>query len=134
MSTDTNTKAKKRPDFIAYAAREDSKVTGPKYTRIGVGFNLKNGGISVLHDAIPLSGQIVLVDTATDEKPTTILHTPHAGKPSFEANMVRDGSGDNSYWTEIGSAWRKDGYVLIQLEVVPTSGKVILTLPREDRQ
>jgi hypothetical protein len=127
----TNTTTKKRPDFIAYATREDSKVAGPKYTRIGVGFNLKNGGVSVLYDAIPLSGQILLLDTATDEKPTAILHVPHAGKPNFEANMVRDGQGDNSYWTEIGSAWRKDNYVLIQLEVVPTTGKVILTQPRE---
>jgi len=31
--------------------------------------------------------------------------------------MVRD-AGDNAYWTEIGSAWRQDGYVSIQLDVV----------------
>src|SRR3954466_7618620 len=124
-----NTKTKKRPDYVAYQAREDSKINGPKYTRIGVAFNLRNGGVSVLYDAVPLSGQIVLVDTATDEKPSILLNEAHAGKPSFEANMVRDGQGDNSYWTEIGSAWRKDNHVLIQLEVVPTTGKVILTPP-----
>ena len=79
----------------------------PEYTRIGVGFDLKNGGISVLYDAVPLSGQIVLLDIATDEKPTAISYSSPTRKPSFEVSMVRDGSGDNSYWTGVGNAWRR---------------------------
>ena len=125
------TTTKKRPDFIAYAVRTQAENAGPKYTRIGVGFNLKNGGVSVLYDAVPLSGQIVLLDLGTDEKPQAISYGSPARKPSFEVSMVRDGAGDNSYWTEVGSAWRQDGYLSIQLEVVPTGGKIILTQPKE---
>jgi hypothetical protein len=125
------TTTKKRPDYIAYAVRTQADNAGPKYTRIGVGFNLKNGGVSVLYDATPLSGQIVLVDMGTDEKPMAISYGSPLRKPSFEVSMVRDGAGDTSYWTEVGSAWRQDGYVSIQLEVVPTAGKIILTQPKE---
>jgi len=125
------TTTKKRPEFIAYAVRTQAENAGPKYTRIGVGFNLKNGGISVLYDATPLTGQIVLLDIGKDEKPTAISYGSPVSKPSFEVSMVRDGAGDTSYWTEVGSAWRQDGYVSIQLEVVPTGGKIILTQPKE---
>ena len=120
MSDNTS---KKRPDFIAYAVRPQPNDAGPKYTRIGVGFNLKNGGISVLYDATPLSGQIVLLGLDQEEKPTAISYGSPVRKPSFEVSMVRDGQGDNSYWTEVGSAWRQEGYVRIQLEVVPTRGQ-----------
>lgn len=126
-----NTSNKKRPDHIAYAVRSLGGAGGPKYTRIGVAFNLKNGGISVLYDAIPLSGQIVLLDIGNEEKPTAISYGSPVRKPSFEVSMVRDGAGDNSYWTEVGSAWRQEGYLSIQLEVVPTGGKIILTQPKE---
>ena len=68
------------------------------------------------------------------EKPTAISYGSPVRKPGFEVSMVRDGAGDTSYWTEVGSAWRQDGYVSIQLEVVPTGGKIILTQPREERQ
>jgi hypothetical protein len=125
------TTTKKRPDFIAYAVRSQAENAGPKYTRIGVGFNLKNGGVSVLYDAVPLTGQIVLLDMGKDEKPTAISYGSPVRKPSFEVSMVRDGAGDTSYWTAVGSAWRQDGYVSIQLEVVPTGGKIILTQPKE---
>jgi len=127
------TTTRKRPDFIAYAVRPQGENAGPKYTRIGVGFNLRNGGISVLYDATPLSGQIVLLGIEA-EKPTAISYGSPTRKPGFEVRMVRDGAGDTSYWTEVGSAWRQDGYVSIQLEVVPTGGKIILTQPREERQ
>lgn len=121
---------KRKPDFIAHAVRPQAG-TGPKYTRIGVGFNLKNGGISVLYDAVPLSGQIVLL--ALDaEKPATISYGSPTRTPSFEASMVRD-SGNDSYWTEVGSAWKQEAYLSIQLEVVPTTGKLVLTQPREQR-
>jgi len=125
------TTTRKRPDFIAYAVRTQADNAGPKYTRIGVGFNLKSGGVSVLYDATPLSGQIVLLAMGTDEKPKAISYGSPLRKPSFEVSMVRDGAGDTSYWTEVGSAWRQDGYVSIQLEVVPTGGKIILTQPKE---
>jgi hypothetical protein len=131
MSNESTNTTKKRPDFIAYAVRTQSENAGPKYTRIGVGFNLKNGGVSVLYDATPLSGQIVLLDIGTDEKPMAISYGSPVRKPNFEVSMVRDGAGDNSYWTEVGSAWRQEGYVSIQLEVVPTGGKIILTQPKE---
>ena len=130
MSNESNT-SKKRPDFIAYAVRPQAENVGPRYTRIGVAFNLRNGGVSVLYDATPLSGQIVLLDIGSDAKPTAISYGSPVRKPSFEVSMVRDGAGDTSYWTEVGSAWRQDGYVSIQLEVVPTSGKIILTQPKE---
>src|SRR5260221_10420804 len=83
MSNESNT-TKKRPDFIAYAVRTQAENAGPKYTRIGVGFNLKSGGVSVLYDATPLSGQIVLLDLGTDEKPTAISYGSPSRKPSFE--------------------------------------------------
>jgi hypothetical protein len=124
------TTGKKRPDYIAYAVRSQGGDAGPKYTRIGVAFNLRNGGLSVLYDAVPLSGQIVLLDINAEEKPQAISYGSPTRKPSFEASMVRE-SGHDSYWTEVGAAWRQDGYVSIQLEVVPTGGKLILTQPKE---
>jgi len=129
--SDTNNNSKKRPDFIAYAVRSLGGNGGPKYTRIGVGFNLKRGGVSVLYDAIPLSGQIVLLDRDSDTKPTAISYGSPTSKPTFDVSMVRDGTGDNSYWTGVGDAYRQEGYISIQLEVVPTGSKIILTLPRE---
>src|SRR5436305_15271815 len=105
------TTSRKRPDFIAYAVRTQGENAGPKYTRIGVGFNLKNGGISVLYDAIPLSGQIVLLGIDQDEQPAAVSYGSPARKPSFDVSMVRDGQGNNSYWTEVGSAWKQDGHV-----------------------
>jgi hypothetical protein len=130
--TDTNN-SKKRPDFIAYAVRTQGGNAGAKYTRIGVGFTLKKGGISVLYDAIPLAGQIVLLDRDKDEKPTNISYGNPTRKPEFEVSMVRDGSGDNSFWTSIGAAYQQEGYVSILLDVVPTAGKLILTVPREQK-
>jgi hypothetical protein len=122
---------RKRPDYIAHAVRSQGGDAGPRYTRIGVAFNLKNGGISVLYDATPLSGQIVLLDIGNEEKPTAISYGSPVRKPSFEVSMVRDSADGKGYWTEVGSAWRQDGYVSIQLEVVPTSGKIVLTQPKE---
>lgn len=95
-----------------------------------MGFNLRNGGISVLYDAVPLSGRIVLLGLDQD-KPAVIGYGGNGRKPSFDASMVRDGNGGESSWVEIGSAWREDDHVAIQLEVVPTGGKVVLTQPKE---
>ncbi len=129
--SDNNTK-KRTPDFIAHTVKSQGGNAGPKYTRIGVGFTLKNGGISVLYDGIPLSGQIILLDSGSDEKPATISYGSPTRKPSFEVSMVRNGSGDNSFWTTIGAAYRQEGYISILVDVVPINGKLILTLPREE--
>jgi hypothetical protein len=111
------------------ALRPACSSWSPKYTRIGVGFNHKNGGIGVMYDAIPLSGQIVLMPPDA-EKPATISYGSPTRKPDFEASMVRE-SGSNSFWTEIGAAYRQDGYISIQLDVVPAS-KLVLSPPRDN--
>jgi hypothetical protein len=129
--SDNTTKTRRSPDFIAFAVRTQGNNAGPKYTRIGVGFNLKNGGVSVLYDAIPLSGQIVLLGLDSESKPTAISYGSPTQKPNFEVSMVRDGSGDKGYWTSVGAAYQQEGYLSIMLDVVPTGGKLILTLPRE---
>jgi hypothetical protein len=45
--------------------------------------------------------------------------------------MVKEGSGDKSFWTDVGIAYRQDGYLSILLDVVPTGGKIVLSTPRE---
>jgi hypothetical protein len=126
MTNESNT-TKKRPDFLAYAVRPVSGQA-PKYIRIGVAFNHKNGGIGVMYDATPLSGQIVLIEPDA-EKPSEFSYGTPTRKPDFEANMVRE-SGTNSFWTEVGSAYRQEGYISIQLDVVPAS-KLVLSVPKE---
>ena len=127
MSNESNTtNAKRKPDYLAFAVRSVSGQ-GPHYTRIGVGFNHKNGGIGVMYDAVPLSGQIVLIEPDA-EKPSTISYGEPTRKPDFEANMVRE-SGSNSFWTEVGSAYRQEGYISILLDVVPPS-KLVLSPPK----
>jgi len=71
---------KETPDFIAYTVR--SQNAGPHYTRIGVGFHLKNGGISVLYDAAPLSGQIVLLASAPTRSPRRSATAAPPGNPA----------------------------------------------------
>jgi hypothetical protein len=119
--------SKKSPDYHAFAIRSVSGQ-GPKYTRIGVGFTNKNDSITVMYDAIPLNGQIVLIEPDA-EKPATISYGEPARKADFEANMIRE-SGSKSYWTEVGSAYRMEGYISIKLDVVPTS-KLVLSVPKE---
>lgn len=68
MTEDT----KKRPDHIAYAVRPQNRNAGPKYTWMGVASATKNGGYSVLDDAGPLDGKIVLLDYGQDNKPVAI--------------------------------------------------------------
>ena len=128
MSNDSNTTGKKRPDYLAYAVHPVSGAA-PHYTRIGVAFHHKNGGIGVMYDAIPLSGQVVLIEPDA-EKPTTLSYGTPSRKPDFEANMVRE-SGGNSFWTEIGAAYRQDGYISILLDVVPAS-KLVLSPPKPE--
>jgi hypothetical protein len=129
MSNESNnTSPKRKPDYLAYAVRSVSGE-GPHYTRIGVAFSHKNGGIGVMYDAIPLSGQIVLIEPDA-EKPSTISYGHPTRKPDFEANMVRE-SGSNSFWTEVGSAYRQESYISILLDVVPHS-KLVLSVPKQE--
>jgi hypothetical protein len=48
-----NTTAKRRPDYIAHGVRCQGGNLGLKFTRIGVAFNHKDGGIGVMYDATP---------------------------------------------------------------------------------
>ena len=129
MSDTTTTPKKKTPDYIAFAVRSRAGES-PKYTRIGVGFTYRNGSIGVVYDAIPLSGQIVLLDMEAS-KPSTISYSHPNHKHDFEVSMVKEGSGDKSFWTDVGIAYRQDGYLSILLDVVPTGGKIVLSTPRE---
>jgi hypothetical protein len=124
----TTGKGKKRPDYLAFAVRPQAGG-GPKYIRIGVGFTYKNGSIGVMYDATPLSGQIVLLGP-DGAKPATLSYGAPTRKPDFEASMVREANG-NSFWTEIGVAYRQDGYVSILLDVVP-HGKLVLSVPKDN--
>ena len=130
MTNDSNTTSNRKPDFIAHAVRSQGGDLGPKYTRIGVGFNQKNGGIGVMYDATPLSGQIVLLEPDAD-KPSSLSYGHPTRKPDFSASMVRDGNEKGKgFWTEVGSAFRQEGYISILLDVVPQS-KLLLSLPKE---
>src|SRR5712692_8050519 len=116
-TTETGT-AKKRPDYLAYAVHSQGGAAGPKYTRFGVGFTCRNGSISVMYDATPLSGQIVLLGIDHEEKPTAISYGHPTRKADFEACMVREAGPKNSFWTPVSAAYRQDGYISILLDVV----------------
>ena len=126
--TDKQPAAKKRPDYLAYVP---IRRTGqpPKYAKVGVGFTYKNGSIGLLYDAVPLSGQIVLVGI-DDGLPEAVSHGAPTRGPSYEANMVRESGGD-SFWTEVGSAYRQEGYISVICPVFPRDGKLVLTQPRD---
>ena len=69
-------------------------------------------------------------ETNTETKPT--------GKaPSHVAYHVRDrGEGQKSFWTRIGSAWaHADGKGFnIQLDALPTDGRITLLVPSEKKE
>jgi hypothetical protein len=127
----TDTKpARKRPDYLALAPiTRDGHP--PKLARIGVAFNYKNGSIGVLYDAVPLAGQILLVGI-DDDLPETVSYGAPTRAPNYEANMVRESGGD-SFWTEVGAAYRQDGYISVLCPVLPRDGKLVLTQPRETK-
>jgi hypothetical protein len=130
-TTENGTKATKKPNYVAYSVHSQGGAAGPKYTRIGVGFTYRNGSIGVMYDAIPLSGQIVLLGIDQEEKPTAVSYGHPTRKADFEACMVRE-AGQNSFWTPIGSAWRQDGYISIQLDAVVPLSKLVLSVPKEN--
>lgn len=125
--------AKKRPDYTAHAVVPGGGDTPTRFIRIGVGFNLKNGGVSLLTDAAPLSGHVILVDIDGELPPLNgFKHSAPLHAPHFTASMVRD-NGNESYWTDIGQAYRQEGYTSVFVAVWPNSGKVILSQPRIDQ-
>lgn len=122
---------KKRPDYAAHAVIPGGGDTPTRFVRIGVGFNLKNGGVSLLTDAAALSGHVILVDLDGELPPLDgFKNVPPAHGHHLVASMVRDSGGD-SYWTDIGRAYRRDGYTSVFVAVWPQAGKIILTQPRE---
>jgi hypothetical protein len=135
MSQNTNTEngnGKKHTDYVAYAVVSQGGAAGPKYTRIGVGFIYKNGSIGVIYDAIPLSGQIVLLGTDQEEKPTAISYGHPTRKADFEACMVRETGPNKSFWTKVGEAYRQEGYISVLLDAVPHN-KLVLSVPKDNR-
>ena len=56
--------------------------------------------------------------------------------PSHIAYHVRDGKGNDAYWTRIGSAWQHtDGKGFnIQIETVPLDGRINLRVLAEKSQ
>ncbi|HTU23375.1 MAG TPA: hypothetical protein VMG10_35395 [Gemmataceae bacterium] len=129
-ATNTENGGKKRPDYLAYAVHSQGGDLGPKYIRIGVGFTYRNGSIGVIYDAIPLSGQIVLLGIDQEAKPTALSYGHPSRKADFDACMVRE-SGQNSFWTTLGAAWRQDGYISIQLDAAVPPSKLVLSVPKE---
>ena len=132
-TTNTQNGGRKRPDYLAYAVHSQGGAAGPKYTRIGVGFTNRNGSVSVMYDAIPLSGQSVLLGSDQEERPAAVSYGHPTRKPDFEACMVREAGPNNSFWTAIGSAWRQDGYLSIQLDAVVPPSKLVLSVPKDNR-
>lgn len=121
---------KRRPDFIAHAVVPGTQNTPGQFIRIGVGFTLKNGGVSLLTDAQALSGHVVLVGIDAELPPLDgFKHGPAAKGADFIASMVRD-AGNESYWTDIGTAYRQEGYVSVHVAVWPNAGKIILSVPK----
>lgn len=59
----------------------------------------------------------------------------NSNRPSHIAYHVREGKGDESYWTRIGSAWQHgDGKGFnIQIETVPLDGRITLRVPSEKK-
>ncbi len=133
MSEATNTTTKRKPDYAAYSLKTTSE--GTHWTRIGVAFVYKNGGIGVLYDAVPQDNRILLREL--ERKPGGAAHVGSgipARKPDFEACNVREAAGDKSFWDRIGSAYAlEDGDVAVLCDVVPLSGKVVLSVPREQQ-
>ena len=131
--SETNTTARRKPDYAAYSLHTTGDST--KWTRIGVGFSNKNGGISILYDAIPQGHRIHLREL--ERKPGGAAHIGDgipARKPDFEACNVRESDGDKSLWDRIGSAYaHEDGDITVLCQVIPLSGKIVLSVSKENQ-
>jgi len=133
MSDNTTTSAKKKPDYAAYSIQVTSE--GTRWTRIGVGFSYKNGGVGILYDAIPQNHRIHLrgLDRKTGGAANVSPAIP-ARKPDFEVCNVREAAGDKSFWDRIGSAYaQEDGDIVVHCEVIPLSGKIVLSVPKDNQ-
>lgn len=54
----------KKPDFTVYHAREYTDANGEVknyYTEIGAAWSIKDGGMSVALETVPLSGRMVIL-------------------------------------------------------------------------
>jgi hypothetical protein len=127
--TESSNSTRKRPDHIVYVARQRNGQPS-QLTRIGVGFNYKNGAIGIVYDAIPLSGHLIITGI-DDPKPETLSHGVPTRAPHYEANLVRE-NGKETFWTPIGDGYRQDGYLSVFLDAVPV-GKIILTQIQDKR-
>jgi hypothetical protein len=131
--SDNTTTTKRKPDYAVYSLHTTGD--GTRWTRIGVGFTYKNGGIGVLYDAIPLNNRIHLREL--DRKPGGAANLSDglpARKPDFEACNVRETGNDKSFWDRIGSAYaQEDGDIVVLCEVIPLSGKIVLSVPKDNQ-
>lgn len=133
MSDNATTNVRKKPDYAAYSLHVTSE--GTSWTRVGVGFTYKNGGIGILYDAIPKDHRFHLREL--DRKAGGAANLSDgipARKPDFEACNVREAAGDKSFWDRIGSAYaQEDGDIVVLCEVIPLSGKIVLSVPKENK-
>ncbi len=133
MSDNAKANGKKKPDYAAYSLHTTSE--GTAWSRIGVGFTNKTGGVSILYDAIPKDQRIHLREL--DRKAGGAANLSDgipARKPDFEACNVRESSGDKSFWDRIGSAYsQEDGDIVVLCEVIPLSGKIVLSVPKDNK-
>ena len=131
MTNETN--AKRKPDYAAYSLHTTS--AGTCWTRIGVGFTYRNGGIGILYDSIPQGHRIHLREL--DRKAGGAANLSDgipARKPDFEACNVRETQGDKSFWDRIGSGYaQEDGDIVVLCQVLPLSGKIVLSVPKENK-
>lgn len=129
---ESTTTPKKKPDYAAYSIHVTSE--GTRWTRMGVGFSYKNGGIGILYDAIPKDNRIHL--RPLDHKPggAANLSSGPVRKGDFDVCNVRETSGDKSFWDRIGSAYsQENGDIIAICEVIPLSGKIVLSVPKDSQ-
>ena len=133
MSDNATTTAKKKPDYAAYSIEIRSQVA--HWTRIGVGFKYKNGGIGIMYDAIPKDHRIHLRELDREAGGAANLSFGYPVRPAnFEACNVRKTAGDKSFWDKIGTAYtQEDGDIIVFCEAVPICGKIVLSVPLEKK-
>jgi hypothetical protein len=133
MSNNDSSTTKRKPDYAAYSLHTTSE--GTHWTKIGVAFTQKNNGIGILYDAIPQGHRIQL--RQLDRKPGGAAHVGDgipARKPDFEACNVRERSGDKSFWERVGNAYaQEDGDITVLCEVIPLTGKLVLSVPKDSQ-
>lgn len=56
-----------KPDYEAFVSEKSEGQEKARYTKIGVAWNVANGGISIRLDGLPVGGQMVLFPRDRDE-------------------------------------------------------------------